>query len=51
MLEGLGMALEGQLRENQYYKRRWWDRLLYAILEHEWQGLSHSNSLGLIHAP
>lgn len=37
VLEKLGMQREGQLRENQYYKGRWWDELIYATLAHEWQ--------------
>ena len=37
VLEKLGMKLEGRLRENQYYKGRWWDELIYAILADEWQ--------------
>jgi len=37
VLEKLGMRLEGRLRENQYYKGRWWDELIYAILADEWQ--------------
>ncbi len=36
VLEKLGMKLEGRLRENQYYKDRWWDTLLYGILADEW---------------
>jgi [ribosomal protein S5]-alanine N-acetyltransferase len=35
VLEKLGMVQEGRLRERDYYKGRWWDTLLYAILEHE----------------
>ena len=30
------MWLEGRLRENEYFKDRWWDTLLYAILKDEW---------------
>lgn len=37
VLEKLGMKLEGRLRENKYYKGRWWDTLLYAILANEWE--------------
>jgi len=37
VLEKLGMRLEGRLRENEYYKSRWWDTLMYAILADEWQ--------------
>lgn len=37
VLEKLGMRLEGRLRENEYYKGRWWDTLMYAILADEWE--------------
>lgn len=37
VLEKLGMRLEGCLRENEYYRDRWWDTLMFAILENEWQ--------------
>lgn len=37
VLEKIGMQLEGRLRENVWMKDRWWDTLLYAILEHQWQ--------------
>jgi [ribosomal protein S5]-alanine N-acetyltransferase len=37
VLEKLGMRLEGRLRENEFYKGRWWDTLMYAILIHEWE--------------
>jgi len=37
VLEKLGMQLEGRLREKEYYKGRWWDWLMYAILADEWQ--------------
>ncbi|CAG0926899.1 diamine N-acetyltransferase [Thermoflexales bacterium] len=36
VLEKLGLKLEGRLREKEYFKDRWWDMLLYAILEGEW---------------
>jgi ribosomal-protein-alanine N-acetyltransferase len=36
VLEKLGMRLEGRLREQEWLKGRWWDALLYSILEHEW---------------
>jgi [ribosomal protein S5]-alanine N-acetyltransferase len=36
VLEKLGMRLEGHLRENEYYRGRWWDTLMYAILVNEW---------------
>jgi RimJ/RimL family protein N-acetyltransferase len=37
VLEKLGMQREGHLRENEWFKGRWWDTLLYGILAHEWQ--------------
>lgn len=36
VLERLGMRQEGQLRDKEYFKGRWWDTRLYAILESEW---------------
>jgi [ribosomal protein S5]-alanine N-acetyltransferase len=43
VLEKLGMRQEGRLRENQYYKGRSWDILLYAILYEEWR--AHQNDM------
>lgn len=37
VLQKLDMQLEGRLRENQFFKGRWWDTLIYAILADEWQ--------------
>jgi RimJ/RimL family protein N-acetyltransferase len=37
VLEKLGLKLEGRLREKEYFKGRWWDTLVYAILEDEWK--------------
>jgi ribosomal-protein-alanine N-acetyltransferase len=39
VLEKLGMQREGRLREDEYFKGRWWDTLVYAILDHEWEAL------------
>jgi ribosomal-protein-alanine N-acetyltransferase len=36
VLEKLGMRLEGRLRDKEYFKGRWWDTVLFAILDHEW---------------
>jgi RimJ/RimL family protein N-acetyltransferase len=33
----MGMKLEGRLREGRFFKGRWWDRVLYAVLEQDWQ--------------
>jgi RimJ/RimL family protein N-acetyltransferase len=38
VLEKLGLKLEGRLRDKEYFKGRWWDTLLYGILENEWHG-------------
>lgn len=37
VLERIGMRREGRQREVEFFKGRWWDRLLYAILVYEWQ--------------
>jgi RimJ/RimL family protein N-acetyltransferase len=37
VLEKLGMRQEGRLRENEYYKGRWWDTLLFSMLDYEWE--------------
>lgn len=36
VLEKLGMRREGHLRENEYFKNRWWDTLVYGLLKDEW---------------
>jgi ribosomal-protein-alanine N-acetyltransferase len=37
VLHKLGMQPEGRLRHKEYFKGRWWDRLLFGILDHEWE--------------
>jgi ribosomal-protein-alanine N-acetyltransferase len=37
VLEKVGLRLEGRLRDKVYFKGRWWDTLLFAILEDEWR--------------
>jgi RimJ/RimL family protein N-acetyltransferase len=37
VLEKLGMRREGHMRQSEYYRSRWWDTLMYAILDEEWQ--------------
>ena len=37
VLEKIGMQLEGRLRENEWMKGRWWDTLVYATLDYEWE--------------
>ena len=35
VLERVGLRPEGRLRENEHFKGRWWDTLLYGLLESE----------------
>ncbi|HLF25834.1 MAG TPA: GNAT family protein [Anaerolineae bacterium] len=37
VLERIGLQCEGRLRETEWMTGRWWDTLLYGILEREWQ--------------
>ena len=37
VLERVGFRPEGRLREKEYYKGRWWDRLLYGLLVSDWE--------------
>lgn len=37
VLEKLGMRREAHFREHRYYRDRWWDTLIYAILAREWR--------------
>jgi len=36
VMERLGMRREAHFREHQWFRDRWWDTLIYAILDHEW---------------
>src|SRR5579883_3344928 len=36
VLEKIGMHYEGCQREAEWMKNRWWNTLLYAILDYEW---------------
>ncbi|KAL7892967.1 acyl-CoA N-acyltransferase [Trichoderma sp. SZMC 28014] len=35
--EKIGFKLEGRKRENVWFQRRWFDTVLYSILEQEWE--------------
>lgn len=37
VMEKLGMRCEGRLRQTQWYKGRWWDTLVYGMLEEGWR--------------
>lgn len=38
VLAKLGFRREGRLRDQDYYKDRWWDELCFGLLEPEWRG-------------
>lgn len=40
VMERLGMTREGREREKEWIKNRWYDRLTYSILAHEWPARS-----------
>ncbi len=37
VLEKIGMQKEGELRNHEYFKGRWWNTSMYGILENEWK--------------
>jgi ribosomal-protein-alanine N-acetyltransferase len=37
LAERLGMRLEGELRENRFFRGRWWNTAIYSILRDEWK--------------
>jgi [ribosomal protein S5]-alanine N-acetyltransferase len=36
LAERLGMRLEGELKEHKYFRGRWWNTSIYAVLKKEW---------------
>ena len=36
VLEKVGLREEGRLCENEFFKRRWWDTLVFGLLKDEW---------------
>ena len=49
VMEKIGMRREAHLREQTWFKDRWWDTLIYAVLEDEWRTarLDSAASVGL----
>jgi RimJ/RimL family protein N-acetyltransferase len=45
VLEKLGMRQEGRLIQNEYYRGRYWDTLMYAILAEEWDTYKETHSI------
>jgi RimJ/RimL family protein N-acetyltransferase len=37
VLEKAGLRREGVLRENEYFRGRWWDTFVYGVIEDEWR--------------
>ncbi|HEU5370208.1 MAG TPA: GNAT family protein [Ktedonobacterales bacterium] len=37
VMEKLGMQREAHFRDKEWFKGRWWDHYIYAILEQEWR--------------
>jgi Acetyltransferases, including N-acetylases of ribosomal proteins len=37
LAEKLGMRVEGELREDRYFKGRWWNTTILSILRSEWE--------------
>jgi [ribosomal protein S5]-alanine N-acetyltransferase len=37
VMEKIGMQREGHLRETYWMHDRWWDALIYSVLDHEWK--------------
>jgi RimJ/RimL family protein N-acetyltransferase len=37
VLSKLGLRLEGRLRDKEFFKDRWWDTLIYALLADDWR--------------
>jgi ribosomal-protein-alanine N-acetyltransferase len=38
VLEKLGLRQEARLCDHDWMRDRWWDQLIYAILQEEWRG-------------
>jgi [ribosomal protein S5]-alanine N-acetyltransferase len=37
LAERLGMRHEAELKHTKYFRGRWWDSVIYAVLEDEWE--------------
>ena len=46
VLEKIGMRPEGRLRDKEHFKDRWWDRLLFGMLEDEWRAQRQVRAAG-----
>lgn len=41
VLERTGLRVEGRIREHEYFRGRWWDTLVWGLLESEWRASTH----------
>ena len=41
---------EGRKRENEYFKGRWWDTLLFGMLDYEWKSSQQITDAGAAEA-
>ena len=48
LAELLGMRLEGELMHHKFFKSRWWETVIYAILRDEWNHNTIYNWTGLM---
>jgi len=46
VLQKLGMQAEGRLRDKEYFKGRWWDTLLFGMLDYEWKAQQQATGAG-----
>ncbi len=46
VLQKLGMQPEGRLRHKEHFKGRWWDTLLFAMLDYEWHAQQQASGVG-----
>ncbi len=45
VMEAIGMRREAHLREQVWFKGRWWDSVIYAVLEEEWRASTPGTAL------
>ncbi len=45
VLERAGLRLEGRLRDNEQFRGRWWDTLLFGVLAEEWERSAGASAL------
>lgn len=46
LYERLGFVFEGRMRKCHFHERKWWDLLLFSMLEEEWEAIREGKSDG-----